>query len=225
MTAVLAERVGPDGHITAVDAAGRDYGSPQTLGQATDLLKASPHGDVIDFRFDFDLLHHSFETDQFDAVVFAHCAWYFPSAEALQATLASVRPCAKALLFAEWDLTPTSFDQLPHMLAVFIQGQIEAFKTASEANIQTPLSVRQMKETIGAAGWTLSSETHIDTEGMQDADWEIRQCLNLSTAEAKELGLPPKVLSLLAGQMHSMKALARPTGNLALPGFAAVFGR
>ncbi|SJL14911.1 uncharacterized protein ARMOST_18387 [Armillaria ostoyae] len=33
-TAVLAELVGPNGHVTAVDPGSLDYGSPYTLGQA-----------------------------------------------------------------------------------------------------------------------------------------------------------------------------------------------
>ena len=56
MTAVLADRVGPDGHVTAVDLADPSYGAPLTLQQATDRLKQTVLGERINFRFQFDLL-------------------------------------------------------------------------------------------------------------------------------------------------------------------------
>src|SRR3569833_546652 len=51
-TAVLAEAVGPEGHVDAVDPAPPTYGSPYTLGQAQALLSSAAVGDRIAWHRD-----------------------------------------------------------------------------------------------------------------------------------------------------------------------------
>lgn len=142
MTAVLAEAVGPKGRVVAVDVAAPSYGAPVTLGESAARLAAGPLGPRIDFRFATDVLDPSvdFPESTFDHVVFAHCSWYFTSLGHLRDTLARVRPWARRLWFTEWDLTPTSDDQLAHLLAVLIQGQIEAAGSHGQGNVRTPFS-------------------------------------------------------------------------------------
>lgn len=142
MTAVLAEAVGPEGRVVAVDVAEPSYGAPVTLGESAARLAAGPLGPRIDFRFATDVLDTStdFPENTFDHVVLAHCSWYFASHEQLRDTLARIRPWARRLWFTEWDLTPASGDQLAHLLAVLIQGQTEAAGTHGQGNVRTPLS-------------------------------------------------------------------------------------
>lgn len=47
-------------------------------------------------------------------------------------------------------------EQRGHLLAILIQGQIEAFKTDSEANIRSPFSRTRLKELLGASGWSVT---------------------------------------------------------------------
>lgn len=223
MTAVLAEVVGPNGHVTAVDIAERDYGAPLTLGQATDLLKASEIGSRIDFHFEFDVLAAEFENDTFDYVVLAHSTWYFANAETLQATLAKVRSWAKRLCLAEWDLAPKSIDQLGHLLAVLFQGQVEAFKETSLANVRTPLSKTKLIEIANKAGWSITSDTLVDSEEMQDGDWEIQAALAGSLQDG--VILPPKLQKLIESEIDILNQLAKPRGNKALSAYSLVAER
>lgn len=225
MTAVLAEIVGPSGRVAAVDIASRDYGAPMSVGEATDLIKASALGQRTDFRFEFDVFSQEFPPDFFDYTVLAHSAWYFESSDHLLRTFQRLAQWAPKLCFAEWDIEPKGIDQLPHMLAVLTQGQVEAFKGQSQANIRTPLTLATMKGLLSDAGWTVQPETWVDAGGMQDADWEISACLSSSFEEATSLGLPAKYLSLLREQIEMLRSIAKPKGNTSLPCYSIVAER
>lgn len=216
MTVALAETVGPKGHVTAIDIANRDYGSPLTLGQASDLIKESELGNRIEFRFDCDVTSPDFEAIDFDFAVMVHCSWYFDSANQLTQTLSALTKKAKTLCFAEWDTVPTSLEQIPHLLAVLIQGQIEAFRTESNSNIRSPFTVSQLKRIIVDSGWAITSTASPDTSDLQDADWEIAECLANSLNHARSLNLEPKHLTLLIGQLDTLRQLAKPSGNTPL---------
>ncbi|KAK2957940.1 putative Methyltransferase ustM [Blattamonas nauphoetae] len=55
MLAALAYAVGPTGHVTGVDIASPDYGSPYTIGQAIKTLTDSDYGDRLTVFFERDL--------------------------------------------------------------------------------------------------------------------------------------------------------------------------
>ncbi|HEY1479751.1 MAG TPA: class I SAM-dependent methyltransferase, partial [Gaiellales bacterium] len=95
-TAVLADAVGPEGRVLAVDLAGGSYGSPVTLGESTRALADGPLGDRIEFRLEFDALDpaNGFDDDAFDVIVLAHCTWYFASLGQLADTLRRIHPWA-----------------------------------------------------------------------------------------------------------------------------------
>ncbi|WP_430727691.1 class I SAM-dependent methyltransferase [Streptomyces virginiae] len=221
MTAVLAEAVGPRGRVVAVDVAPPSYGTPVTLGESAARLAAGPLGPRIDFRFSTDVLDPAvgFPENTFDHVVLAHCSWYFTSLGQLRETLARVRPWARRLWFTEWDLTPTSDDQLAHLLAVLIQGQAEAAGSHGEGNVRTPFSRESLLRLLPGAGWTADSSKPVETEGLQDGDWEITACLDLMRNDEQLAALPEPVRRLLQSQADVLRALAKPHGNRALPAY------
>lgn len=49
-TLILADVVGPDGHVTGVDTAPADYGGPFTVGQAQDFMLQSPYASRLSFE-------------------------------------------------------------------------------------------------------------------------------------------------------------------------------
>jgi len=219
LTLALAEAVGPSGHITAVDIASRTYGAPLTLGEATDQILKGPLGSRIDFHFDHDLRRS--ELSGYDAVAFAHSAWYFESLDEIREMLEAVKRVAPVLYFAEWDIEPHSFEQMAHLLAIQIQGNVEAFASESEANIRTPFSKSVFKSLLEDSGWRLESETNIDSRAMQDADWEIAGALHPSLLEkATSLGFPTKALKFLEVQRETLRSVSKPRGNASLDTFA-----
>lgn len=222
MTAILAESVGPTGHITATDIASPDYGAPLTLQQATDLIKATPLGERIDFLFECDLLDPStsFAENAFDAAILAHCSWYFASVQQLRRTFQALKPWAKHLYFAEWNLNPVQVEQSAHFLAVLIQGQVEAFKASSQANIRNPIPKQPLKRLLEESGWTITQEATPDTSDLQDADWEIQMCLRESAQELETLAIPERAKQMILTQLEILREISQPKGNMPLPAYS-----
>ncbi|MGW6286803.1 class I SAM-dependent methyltransferase [Streptomyces sp. NPDC055107] len=222
MTAVLAEAVGPEGRVVAVDVADPSYGSPVTLGESADRLAAGPLGARIAFRFGTDVLAPSvdFPDGSFDHVVLAHCSWYFASVGHLRDTLARVRRWARQLWFTEWDLTPASGDQLAHLLSVLIQGQIEAAGSRGRGNVRTPFSREELLRILPETGWAAEGGGPVDTDGLQDGDWEVAACLDLVTTAERLASLSEPVRRLVLSQADVLRAVAVPRGNRPLAAYA-----
>lgn len=222
MTAVLAEAVGPAGRVVAVDVAEPSYGAPVTIGESAARLTAGPLGPRLDFRFGTDVLDPSvgFPAGAFDHVVLAHCSWYFASLGQLRDTLARIRPWARRLCFTEWDLTPASGDQVAHLLAVLIQGQIEAAGSHGEGNVRTPFSRARLLRLLPEAGWTVDDSGSVDTGELQDADWEIAACLELVETEERLAALPEPVRQLVLSQADVLRSVAKPRGNRPLAAYS-----
>ncbi|PJM96823.1 class I SAM-dependent methyltransferase [Streptomyces sp. CB01373] len=222
MTAVLAEAVGPAGRVVAVDVAEPSYGAPVTLGESAARLTAGPLGPRIDFRFGTDVLDPSvgFPEGAFDHVVLAHCSWYFASLGQLRDTLVRVRPWARRLWFTEWDMTPASDGQLAHLLAVLIQGQIEAAGSRGQGNVRTPFSREALLRLLPEAGWTADGSGPVDTGELQDGDWEVAACLELAGSQERLAVLPEPVRQLVLSQADVLRALAKPRGNRALAAYS-----
>jgi SAM-dependent methyltransferase len=222
MTAVLADRVGPDGHVTAVDLADPSYGAPLTLQQATDRLKQTVLGERINFRFQFDLLDNDFEDDSFEVVLLAHCSWYFADRAQLTDTLREAARLAPRLAFSEWDLSITHLEQASHLLAALIQGGVEAFRPDGAGNIRSPFSLHEFREIIAAAGWKETSLTGLDTTRLQDARWEI----DMALSEARPLpNMPKKLIDFLAVQRGVLERLSRQVSPAPLPSYAMLAER
>jgi SAM-dependent methyltransferase len=193
-TAVLADAVGKRGRVIAVDAAEPTYGAPITIGDSARHLSDGPLGSLIKFRYGFDVLdpENAFPDDAFDAIVLAHCTWYFDSLDQLRQTLRQIRPWAPRLYLSEWDLEPRALDQTAHLLAVLIQGQIEAYRSQSTANVRTPYSREALRGMLAGTGWAIDSETLVDASALDDAAWEIDACLGDSLPEADRLDPPAR---------------------------------
>ncbi|MFD9573466.1 class I SAM-dependent methyltransferase [Streptomyces sp. NPDC059982] len=224
MTAALAEAVGPQGRVVAVDIADPSYGAPITLGQSAKHLKATPLGSRIDFRFGLDVLDEAvtFPDNGFDYAVLAHCAWYFESLDQLGATLTRLRRWARNLCCAEWDLAPRSVEQLPHLLAVLIQGQIEAGGSRGEGNVRTPFSRESLLRILPAAGWNPVPGQAVDTTALQDGDWEVDACMTLLDDANRMAELPQTVRDLVLSQADVLRPLAKRHGNMPLSAYSLI---
>ncbi|RYG48340.1 methyltransferase domain-containing protein [bacterium] len=211
-TAVLAHAVGPGGSVLATDVADPEYGAPISLGDSAAFLKVTPLGKRVEFRFRCDLLDPTvrFPDDSFDAVVLAHCSWYFPSVQTLSHLLKRIRLWTPRLLLSEWDLEPRSASQTAHMLAVLLQGQAAAFDADTLANVRTPLSKARLKQILEQTGWRIGAESTVDSTGLDDGAWEI------ATALDTDLDIFPAVLREIAeNQREVLRGLSsEPTLSL-----------
>jgi SAM-dependent methyltransferase len=222
MTAVLADAVGATGQVVGVDIAQPSYGAPVTLGESAAFLASTPLGARVDIRFGFDPLdeRNGFADGTFDDVVLSHCSWYFASVEQLRATLARIAPWARRLCFSEWNLRPDTVDQLPHLLAVLVQGQIEAAGVRGSGNIRTPFSRETMARVLESAGWRLTSEHDLHEPAMRDADWEVDACLRMVAKAERFDELPDAVRDFVTSQADVLRSIARDRGNIPLPSYA-----
>lgn len=222
MSAVLAQATGATGHVTGVDIASPDYGAPLTLGEATARLQAGPLGDRLTFRLQTDLLDEAvtFPDDAFDAAVLAHGAWYFASQAHLRATLRRVRRWAPRLHIAEWDLEPQDLAQVPHLIAVLLQGLIEGYHPESAANVRTPFSRQQFHALLAETGWATTHEFRADTSDLQDGAWEVDLALHEALPTIEALPIPGHVRDQLRGQGDLLRALACRLEPRALPAYA-----
>jgi SAM-dependent methyltransferase len=227
MTAVLAEAVGERGRVVGVDIAEPTYGAPVTLGESAEFLRSTPLGARVDIRFGFDVLDeaNSFAADTFDYVVLSHCSWYFASVDQLTRTLARVRPWARHLCFAEWDLRPNALSQLPHLLAVLIQGQVEATGERATGNIRSPFSQQSLLRALTPAGWRTTAQHPVDAGSLQDADWEIGYCLRPSGVVTRLPTLPEPMREFVTSQLDVLRAVALERGNDPLPSYLVTADR
>jgi SAM-dependent methyltransferase len=200
MTAVLADRAGPNGTVVGTDVAPRDYGAPVTVGESAHHLLDGPLGSRIDMRYETDVLTDDVGTG-YDLVVLAHCSWYFASADRLERTLRKARELGSRLCFAEWDPEPAHPRQVPHLLAVLAQDRMGE----TGGNIRAPLTRATLLAALDRAGWVLERVSDVDTSALQDADWEISTALR----EAPE-GLAKELL----------RQTSRTSGNVPLPAYA-----
>lgn len=219
-TAALAVAVGPAGRLHAVDCAPGSYGAPVTLGEATARLQASAVGGPIHFSLGTDLLdeRQGFAADEFDHIVFSHCAWYFPSLEAWTRLLQRVRPWGRRLCVAEWDARATSPGQWAHALAAMIQAQQEALAPLGEANIRCLFTPGDLAAAAITAGWNVAREQQLDSRHLDDGSWEIELALGQDTDRATEAGSTCQ--QLLASQRELLRWQAETYGRESLDTYA-----
>lgn len=183
-TAVLAEAVGPAGHVDACDPAPPDYGSPFTLAEAQKHLSESEIGSRITWH-----RGKPWEPDapgqegiagserKWDVVVLAHCVWYFKGRDELSHILRDLKSRVTEsgkVCIAEYALHATEKVAWPHVLAALAQGTLQALRTEeSSENIQVPLSPDQIKLLARDQAWRLNHEAMLVPEdGLLDGSWE-----------------------------------------------------
>ncbi|REB07266.1 class I SAM-dependent methyltransferase [Sporosarcina sp. BI001-red] len=169
-TMAIAHSIGHTGKVVAIDNASRDYGSPFTLGQATDHILQSSLGERITFHLETDF--NNFEVEvPFDVAVFSHCSWYFKNPFELLGFLKRVRGLAKRICFAEWDLQFTEMSQRSHFVAVSILALYSQF-VENESNVQNLFNKSQIQQLLEQAGFQIEKDKIVDATFLPDAKWE-----------------------------------------------------
>ncbi|KAB5559860.1 putative SAM-dependent methyltransferase [Coniochaeta sp. 2T2.1] len=193
-TAVLAEAVGPSGHVDAVDPAPLDYGAPFTLGQAQAWLSQGPVGEGGRITFHQqdpdEFLKENEGKEKWDAAVLAHCIWYFRSAKEVSDVLAALRGRVDKVLIAEYALHASEREAVPHVLATVARAALEAHRKDSDENIQTVLSPVGIRELAEGAGWKVVQEgTVVPEPELSDGGWETGSVVSKGYLEDVEKGV------------------------------------
>ncbi|KAI0258115.1 S-adenosyl-L-methionine-dependent methyltransferase [Gloeopeniophorella convolvens] len=173
-TTVLAEIVGPGGHVTAVDPGPLDYGSPFTLGQAQEHISSGRLGSRITWKQADPLAFLESDETTYDVAVLALCIWYFHDPSVLAATLSALVKRARSIFIAEWSLKASNPAAHPHILAALTQAALESQKTNPHSNIRYAATPAAIKEAATAAEWTFVSErTVVPADNILDGRWEV----------------------------------------------------
>ncbi|KAI0265025.1 S-adenosyl-L-methionine-dependent methyltransferase [Gloeopeniophorella convolvens] len=173
-TTVLAEIVGPDGHVTAVDPGPLDYGSPFTLGQAQEHISSGRLGSRITWKQADPIAFLEGDETTYDVAVLALCIWYFRDPSVLAATFSAIAKRARSIFIAEWSLKTSNPAAHPHILAALTQAALESQKVNSDSNIRYAATPDAIKEAATAAGWTFVSEsTVVPADNILDGRWEV----------------------------------------------------
>lgn len=208
-TVVLADAVGPTGHVVAIDIASKDYGAPITLGEASEIISKSPLGQTIDFYYETDFLQFDIQ-QPFDVAVLSHCSWYFHSPEILEAYLKKLNKVAKRVCFAEWDIDYTLPSQRAHFCAANILALYTAF-VEDDGNIQNLFHQSHIKKIMQNTGFTITHEQTIDASFLQDGQWEVDYS-NYLLNEFPQV--PAKIQSLIDSYAYLMNEQQEPVLSL-----------
>ena len=201
-TTVLAETVGPTGHIDAIDPAPGEYGAPFTLAQAQAHITASEIGNRITWHQADPIQFLASNQDKWSHVVLSHCVWYFKSPNTLKTILDKLVGRADLVCFAEYALSASKTTSIPHVLAALARATLEAHRDSSE-NIQSPLSPAGIKSIALESHWELRGETTIIPEpDLDDGRWEVGTVADSSFLEEAKQGIMEERISLLLKSMR-----------------------
>ncbi|KAK7437446.1 hypothetical protein CaCOL14_000548 [Colletotrichum acutatum] len=182
----------PVGHITALDPAPGDYGSPYTLAQSQSHISSSPYGAAITFhQSDAPSYLASHPSESFDAATLCHSLWYFPSADAISSLFEALYGSNITMLcFAEYALQARNPAQKPHELAVAAQKRFYELRAGAEkgfsldqGNVRGALAPEEIVKLAERAGWKVRERGVVDTPGLLDGQWEVGAAVDSSWAE------------------------------------------
>ena len=207
-TAVLAYYVGENGHVHGIDIASPSYGSPITVGDSAKYLLESELGPRISMSYEVDILSDSidFAENEYDAIVFSDCSWYFKSQEELLKVFKKVRKYGKKLCFAESDIRIVNIEQYAHLQSALIQAQFEVYKKESSSNIRTLVTQNDVTKLMSKSEWNVTGKNLVYTEDLQDGVWEVEYVLNEVLSDIKRNdSLPLKMKDLLLSQCELLR--------------------
>ncbi|KAJ6602802.1 S-adenosyl-L-methionine-dependent methyltransferase [Mycena vulgaris] len=201
-TAVLAEAVGPTGHVTAVDPAPPTYGSPFTVTETRAFLSQGILGPQISWHTSDVAAYLANDTTQYDFAVFSHCLWYFRTFEDIKNIFGLLKARGvRHICIVEWSLTAPHIESQPHIFASLTMAALSICEEAPERNVRMMISPHEIKELAKEIGLVLEHETFVDTRGKGplDGTWEVNSVLRTNfTSRIDEFARNPRERSFIA---------------------------
>lgn len=227
----LALAVGSTGHVTAIDAASANYGTPP-LGEVQGKIARSSIGKRITFMLSNDPVDPAiqFAEQSFDAVVLSHSSWYFSQPGDLLTIFRKSRTWARRLCFAEWDIIPRATAQIPHMLAVVLQVQLRALDLRNEytgdLNVRSLITREFAQQMAQEAGWKIQKDTSLDSSVsfLDGKRYEMQMTQDLVNRMMQDRALPTLTRDLLRIEAGMLQTVTEDTRLLSLSTFAFCAG-
>jgi ubiquinone/menaquinone biosynthesis C-methylase UbiE len=208
-TVAIADAVGENGHVVAIDIASPKYGAPLTLGQATERIKKTILRDRINFHFEMDF--NKFESDElFDMAVLSHCSWYFKHPDDLLRYFKKLRTMSKCICFAEWDLDFTCIKQRAHFCAASILALYSNYVN-NDGNIRNLFHKIHIQQMLEDAGFTIEKVSTVDATYLQDGQWEKSYANSL---RPDFVNVPQRIQTLISSYYGLMNATNEEENSL-----------
>ncbi|OKL57767.1 hypothetical protein UA08_06881 [Talaromyces atroroseus] len=219
----LALAVSPIGHITALDPAQPDYGTPFTVAESHAYILNSPLGPRISFNqadapsFFKDLQPGS--ANIYDAACLLHSLMYFPT---LDSVFTLFRVLAKTAIHkvyvAEYVFAANDDTQMPHYLAAQAQALFHEYRGPHvpgirEQNVRAAPTPANIKEAALKAGYTVLREGIISPEEeMREGLFEARHVAgndfkSMVLAERLQPAQEAEILSYVPRVQEAMEKL------------------
>ena len=203
------------GQVLAVGTGGGHDGGATTIHESHAYIDSSELGSRIQFRLSTDLLapDMDFPAQSFDLVVFSHSSWYMSSPRVLEGLFARIRPWAKRLGFAEWDLRPQNMSQLPHMLAALLQTHIfRVWPEAPPADVCSLILPQQARLIAERAGWKIAWERNINTSTqLEDGmTWRVFYALVMAQqlVESRDASVSESTLAAISSEVQLLNEVS-----------------
>lgn len=203
-TAALAETVGENGFVHAIDIASGDYGAPFTLAQAREQLLSSPLGSRIRMDFECSVFDLPEDTPVFDYAVLSHCLWYFASRDELLTVLKKLRLLCRRICVAEWDVSHCLPEQRTHRSAALVQAACAAY-SETDGNIRALFYPEDIISAVKEAGFTGIGTDRVFSPQLQDGEWEVYNALADCPGMIKKSDMPEKLKDILRSELELLK--------------------
>ena len=171
---VLAVAVGPSGHVTGIDDAPPDYGTPFATGESHQYIAQSALGPRITFHLtDTPSFLLQSPSAAYDAAVLCHSLWYFPTRQSVLSLFHTLATAAIPKLYlAEYSLQASDPSQRPHVLSTRASALMYAAIAKSGGpgadpspyNARTPLEQAAILDAARDAGYAVRRHGKITPE-------------------------------------------------------------
>lgn len=184
-TLILATEISSTGHVTGIDTAPPNYGSPYTVAQSqAHILASRPLGSRITFIHDDPLriLRDPEYHGQFDGAVFCHSLWYFASESVVRDLFLTLAEAGvRNIYLAEWTGEAVDPSQIPHRLGAEAQMLLHSSRAEAKSprlmdqNVRSALLPEELLKLADNTKWRLVRRGVVQTpQNMPDGRREAQ---------------------------------------------------
>lgn len=211
-TLVLADAVGPTGHVVGVDPAPMTYGTP-LLSEAHPHVLASPVGKQIELVTSDIIEYLETTTKVFEYVVLGHCIWFFGDPSLLPKMLKVIasKQSQAQLLISEFAMVASVPEAVPHVLTAIAVDAIESFNPErSWRNICCSLTPQQIEKIVIESGYEIKDHALFPPmDGQKEGEREVYMLTRAGSRFVDDINTmqaTPMAKTMLMGMVDAVRA-------------------